>query len=78
MTRSTRVNAKSPGTWIGKFGDVVGLLWRTPRTVREVVKVTGAGVDTTARYFAVLEAEGLIVRDGSRDRSAVYRWVDRS
>jgi Fic family protein len=77
MTRSVRVNAKSTGASVGKFADVVGLLWRASRTVREVVKVTGVGIDTTARYFAVLEAEGLIVRDGSRDRSAVYRWVDR-
>jgi len=77
MTRSLQVSAKSSGTGISKFADAVGLLWRAPRTVREVVKVTGAGVDTTARYFAVLEAEGLIVRDGTRDRSAVYRWVDR-
>jgi DNA-binding MarR family transcriptional regulator len=78
VTRSTKISSRSPGTGLAKVIDTVGLLWRAPRTVTEVHRLTGVTYGIVSRHFTVLEAEGLIVRDGERNTSAVYKWVDRS
>jgi Fic family protein len=78
VTRSLQVNAKSTGASVGKFADVVGLLWRVPRTVNELERLTGISFDTLSRYITLLKAEGLLVESTPRPRFVVYKWVDRS
>lgn len=76
MTRKLQVNAKSPGTRIAGLMDVVGLMCRSrePRTILGVAKLTGMSRNTLARYFVLMEGEGLISRTGKRGKSVLYLW----
>jgi Fic family protein len=71
------INLRSSSTYLAKFTDVVGLLWRAPRTINELERLTGISFDTLSRYITLLKAEGLLVESTPRPRFKVYKWVDR-
>lgn len=76
---------RSNGAHIRHFADVAGLLWRAPRTVREITDLTESHTDVVTRTVAALLEEGLIHPAGTRPRPQgkggrapqVYAWVDR-
>lgn len=75
----------SNGKHIRHFTDVVGLLWRAPRTVSEIADLMEARFDTVARVVAALRDEGLVKPAGTRPRPKgkggrapqIYAWVER-
>lgn len=60
-----------------KYTDVIGLVWRADRTIKELIEITGKR-DTVIRiYLKVLQAEGLIVRRPKTGKAVVYGWAEK-
>lgn len=76
MTRKLQVNAQSSGAKVANMMDVVGLMCRSrePRTILGVAKLTGMSRNTLARYFVLMEGEGLISRTGKQGKNVLYLW----
>jgi hypothetical protein len=72
--------------WTPTWPDVVGLMvhGKKPRTVREIMELTGAKENTIDTIFMLLREEGLIVPAGHREKAdpstrghqaLEWRWV---
>lgn len=77
--------SRASGKHIRHFADIVGLLWRAPRTVPEIADLMDTRADVVTRVVAALIDEGLVRPAGTRPRPQgkggrapqVYAWVDR-
>ena len=77
--------SRASGKHIRHFADIVGLLWRAPRTVPEIADLMEARADVVTRVVAALLDEGLVKPAGTRPRppglggktTQIYAWVNR-
>ena len=77
-TRSMKIG-HSNGSSLEKFTDVMKLVKNSPRTIQDIVDITGYARVTVARYLTLLEAEEFVVRDGVGGKlggAQAYKWVD--
>lgn len=65
---------------ISRYADIVRLLLQQPRTLQEIIDLTGAGYDSADNWMLALTEEKLVARHrpprvSGRVQPYVYTWV---
>lgn len=56
---------------VRRAADMIGLLTRAPRTVSELMGLTGMGEESVRKWLKALRDEGVVVQAGTREE-----WSD--